>query len=110
MDKPTALRECPLFRGIEESVRGKLGALFTEKSLAAGEILFREVDHAHDLFVVLEGTIDIIKGYREDGGGKLLSHVVPPASIGEAALYGDRPRTATAIAKEASKVLSLSRQ
>jgi CRP-like cAMP-binding protein len=110
MDKLTALRECPLFRVMDESVRVKLAARFEERSFAAGEILFREGETARDLLVVMQGAIDIVKGRRDDGGGKLLSHVAPPASIGEAALYGDRPRSATAIAKEQTKVLCLSRQ
>lgn len=110
MDKLTAIRECPLFQGIEGNVRDKLAALFQERSFAAGAILFREGQPAEELFVVVEGTIDIVKGHREDGtSGKLLSHIVPPSSLGEAALYGERPRSATAVAKDPSKVLALAR-
>jgi CRP-like cAMP-binding protein len=110
MDKLTALRECPLFRAVDEPVRAKLAALCVERTYAKSEILFREGEVSGDLLVVMQGAIDIVKGYRDDGGGKLLAHVAPPASIGEAALYGDRPRSATAIASEFSKVLCLSRQ
>src|ERR1051325_6977719 len=110
MDKASALHHCPLFRGVEENVCNKLADLLQEKPLAAGDVLFREGDAASDLYVVAEGTIDIVKAHREGvEGGKLLSHIVPPGSIGEAALYGDRPRSATAIAKESSKVFLLPR-
>jgi len=109
MDAPTALRQCPLFHGLDDAVRAKLAALCEEKAMEAGTILFCEGEPATELYVITEGTIEVVKGHREDGGGKLLSRIAPPASLGEAALYGDRPRSATAIARDNAKVLRLTR-
>ena len=35
----------------------------TERDVAAGEVLFADGDEAHDLIVMLDGTVEIIQGH-----------------------------------------------
>ena len=71
--------------------------------LAPGEFLYREGDKADNMYVLLEGEIDIrigdyVKTEREG------------ALIGEAALVEDRPRSANAVAKSACRLAQIDRQ
>jgi len=71
--------------------------------LAPGEFLYREGDKADNMYVLLEGEIEIrigdyVKTEREG------------ALIGEAALVEDRPRAANAVAKSACRLAQIDRQ
>jgi len=71
--------------------------------LAPGEFLYREGDKADNMYVLLEGEIDIrvgdyVKTAREG------------ALIGEAALIEDRPRAANAVAKSACRLAQIDPQ
>src|SRR5262245_63059024 len=71
--------------------------------LAPGEFLYREGDKADNMYVLLEGEIDIrvgdyVKTAREG------------ALIGEAALIENRPRVANAVAKSPSRLAQIDRQ
>jgi CRP-like cAMP-binding protein len=71
--------------------------------LAPGEFLYREGDKADNMYVLLEGEIEIrvgdhVKTAREG------------ALIGEAALVEDRPRAASAVAKSACRLAQIDRQ
>lgn len=58
----------------------------------AGETLFNEGDEAQNLFVVLEGVVEIRRGTE------VLERSQPGSIVGEMALIGDHRRTATAVA------------
>ena len=71
--------------------------------LAPGEFLYQEGDKADNMYVLLEGEIEIrigdyVKTEREG------------ALIGEAALVEDRPRAANAVAKSACRLAQIDRQ
>lgn len=110
MDKLSILRKCGLFQGVEEHALAKLAESFQEKRFTQGEFLFREGDPSQELCVVAEGSVAVIKGYGAGKtSGKLLALLGPGDSVGEAALYSDRPRTATALAKTNAAILSLTK-
>jgi CRP-like cAMP-binding protein len=73
---------------------------------ARDQVLVREGEAGHDLFVVHKGRVGVYKG---DG---LLNHTVatldPGALIGEIALLREVPRTATVTALEDAHVYRLS--
>ena len=61
--------------------------------LSAGEIIFREGDECSEMYVVLDGQVDIIIGE------KIVETVDPGGLFGEMALLGPAPRSATAVAR-----------
>ena len=65
--------------------------------LATGEFLYREGDKADDMYVLLEGQIDIRVG-------DYVKTAKEGARIGEAASVEERPRVANAVAKSACRL------
>lgn len=72
--------------------------------LAPGDFLFREGDKGENMYVVLEGEIEILLG------DFVLETIGQGALIGEMALIHDSPRTATAIAKAPCRLAEISRR
>jgi CRP-like cAMP-binding protein len=75
--------------------------------LRAGDILFRRDEPSNGGFVVLSGSIALD---ASDLGASTARIVRPPALIGEIAMLTQTLRPATAIAREPSSVLRISRQ
>ena len=77
--------------------------LFRQESntvqLAAGDFLFREGEKGETMYVLLEGEVDIFLG------DFVLETAGPGALLGEMALIDNSPRSATAIAKTAAKIV-----
>ena len=75
-------------------------ALFSHETnpvrLAPGEVLFRAGDPPDGMFVLLEGSIDIVVG------DKVVEHSARGSIVGEMALIDQSPRGATVIAREPS--------
>ena len=76
------------------------------RTLRAGDILFRRNEASNGGFVVLSGSIALD---ASDHGSAAARIVRPPALIGEIALLTQTARPATAIAREPSSVLRISR-
>ncbi|HTV34411.1 MAG TPA: cyclic nucleotide-binding domain-containing protein [Methylocella sp.] len=77
------------------------------RQLRAGDVLFRLNDVSHDGFAVLTGSIAL----DPSGEGRAVARIIrPPSLIGELALITETRRPATAIAREPSTVLRISRQ
>jgi len=71
--------------------------------LAPGEFLYREGDNADNMYVLLDGEIDIRVGDYAKTAGK-------GALIGQAALIEERPRAANAVAKSACRLVQIDRK
>jgi len=69
--------------------------------LSPGETLFNAGDSADSMFVVLEGSVDILVN------GKVVENAKPGAIIGEMALIDPAPRGATVVAHEIAKLARL---
>ena len=72
--------------------------------LAPGDFLFREGDSGEEMYVLLQGEIDIFLG------DFVLETADPGSLLGEMALIEDTPRTANAVAKTASKLAQIDRR
>lgn len=68
------------------------------RTLAAGEILFREGDHGQEAYVVESGSIEI--STRRAGAQHVLARLGADDILGEMALVGDQHRNASAVATE----------
>jgi len=75
------------------------------------ELIFKEGTPGTTLFVILEGTVDIIK-QAEEGSFKTLARFQPYTAFGEIAILfdGDALRTASAIARERTRLLTLHKE
>jgi CRP-like cAMP-binding protein len=74
------------------------------KRLRAGERLFAVGDDGKQMFLVLEGKIDVVVA------DKVVATIGLHGIVGEMALLDREPRSATAIANEACEVAIISRE
>lgn len=66
--------------------------------LAIGEILFKEGESGDCMFVLLEGSMEVMIG------GESVEHSTRGAILGEMALIDNSPRGATVLASESSRL------
>jgi CRP-like cAMP-binding protein len=98
----------PLFANLGADAIRKLAALCQRRPLDAGEVLFMKGDDGDALFGVRRGQIRIETGTAK--GGRLTLNVLGSGDLfGEVALLDGQPRTADAVAAEASELFILRR-
>lgn len=71
-------------------------------SVSAGEMLVREGSPATDLFIVVEGNVDV------SVGGRVLAQIGQGEVVGEISLLDSRPSSATVTAAGATLLLAVS--
>jgi CRP/FNR family transcriptional regulator, cyclic AMP receptor protein len=69
------------------------------ETYAEGKVVFKEGDPASYMYVVQEGSIEIVRD------GKVYETVEAGGIFGEMALIDNSPRSATAVAKTAAKIV-----
>jgi CRP/FNR family transcriptional regulator, cyclic AMP receptor protein len=70
-------------------------------NVVAGEVLFQTGDAPDGMFVLLEGSMDVVVG------DTVVEHSIRGAILGELALIDNSPRVATVIAREPSRLVKL---
>jgi CRP-like cAMP-binding protein len=70
----------------------------------AGQVVFNQGDQAEQMYVVIQGAIDIV------ANGNVVATAGPGEAFGEMALIENMPRSATAVAQVDSQVLPLDRR
>lgn len=68
------------------------------RGVAAGEALFRRGEAANEMYVLLEGKVDVTVN------GRLIESLTPGSIFGEMAVVDDNPRSADAVAITEVKV------
>ena len=76
------------------------------RTLRAGDVLFRRGEGSDGAFLVISGAVALS---RDDDGGPAEEIAGPGALIGELALFAALERPTTAIAREPTQVMKLSR-
>ena len=97
------LTSLPAFRELDPDAVRVIAFSAETRILRAGDVLFRRGDISDGGFVVLSGAI----GLTAAPGGETL--VRPPSLLGEMALVAETLRPATAVAREPTSVLKVSR-
>ncbi|MGH6834343.1 MAG: Crp/Fnr family transcriptional regulator [Methylocella sp.] len=98
----------PLFSGLGAESINKIAALCHTQHLAAGGILFLKGDGGDALFGIRRGQIRIETGSAD--GGRLTMNVLGAGDVfGEIAVLDGQPRTADAMAGEASELFVVRR-
>jgi CRP-like cAMP-binding protein len=101
-----AWREAAVFAGLEPGELTQIVELARERSLAAGETLLEEGEPGRSVYLVVEGTLEVVK--RRDRGGEHRLGVAKAGDfLGEAALFEDLPRAASVRAGESAKVVEI---
>ncbi len=101
----TLLREIPLF---DELSRGELSAvesILHRREYDPGEILFRQGNPGVGMYIIQEGTIEIVYEPTDD----TLATLSNGDFFGELALLNETPRSATAVARTESVLYGLFR-
>jgi putative iron-dependent peroxidase len=91
-EKLAALRDVPLFHGLDPSQLERLAELATDVRASDGDVLMRQGESGDEFFVVISGNVVV---ERED---QRLARLGPGDFLGEISLIDGRPRTATATA------------
>ncbi len=106
MQSLLALRKVPLFSELSLDRLEAIHQLMSETEFLRGEVVVREGDAADDLYVLIEGELEIYKDHGTPDQ-RLLNTQNPIAYMGEIAILDGSPRSATAIASKDSLLLRL---
>jgi hypothetical protein len=107
MERLLALREIPLFAHLRLDQLDQVQRAMREESWVAGEVVVREGDPGNELFLLLEGAVDVYIGYGGPGA-RLVNQLVAVAWFGEMAVLDDETRTATIVVAKDARLASLS--
>lgn len=80
---------------------------FREVSLETGEYLFRQGEPARDVYLVMDGCLEVIRDEESDPPG-LVAKVEVGMCVGELGILEKRPRAASVRAAKTSRVLAIS--
>lgn len=100
--------DSPLVRLLANIDRTQLSQLMTERQCVPGEVLCWEGDVGDAMYLIRAGRIVVLKGSLESP--TILAYRGPGEVIGEMALLEGQPRSATNIALDNARLLSLSRE
>jgi CRP-like cAMP-binding protein len=103
------LKDCTLFRDLDESGRRELAVRAHRLLAKTGETIFEVGSPGQSMMAVLKGAVRISLP-SATGKEMILADLGPGDIFGEIALLDGRPRSATAIARKASVLLVLDRR
>lgn len=95
------LRQVPLFANLDHSQLDAIGRVATDLLIEKGRVLISEGEHAHELFVVVEGTVEVTRH------GHHIADIGPGGVAGEMALLANTRRNSTVTAKTQVKIMHL---
>ena len=101
------LREVGLFGALSDDVLTRLAHTLKQVRFGPGEVIFQEGDPAHEMFVVLEGEVEVMKKSRK-GRLQRVAILGAPDAFGEMSIIDVQPRSATIRALAPSRLLRLS--
>jgi CRP-like cAMP-binding protein len=97
------LGDVPLFKGMGKKLLRKLLIDLIQKKYTAGDIIFHEGESGKAVYVVLEGSVKIIK--KSNLENRTLAVLGPGSHFGELALLSHCERFATAAAEKDALLL-----
>ncbi|HVJ06372.1 MAG TPA: DUF1003 domain-containing protein [Candidatus Saccharimonadales bacterium] len=103
------LAEIPMFSLLDHDERTTLSELMTEESFAAGQKIFNAGDIGDSLYIVRRGRVQV--SVEDDLGESIVTGEAEAGDVfGEISMLDGGPRTATAVAVEASELFRLDRE
>lgn len=104
------LRGVEIFAGLTDAQLGHMAAVCQAARVAADAAIFREGDGGAELYVVLEGSVQVLINTRQPDGSMALSTINAlhgGQCFGETALLSQALRSATVVAAEPTTLLLL---
>lgn len=102
------LRSLPFLKEARRDIVEGLAKAAVEKNFQPGQVIFQEGSTGNELYLVVEGLVEVIKGYGADE--MLLARRGLGDFFGEMSLIEASPRFATIRALEPTRLLELSEQ
>jgi len=104
------VKKLPIFRGLPKSTATEFWPLLHAQKLSGGEHIFEQGDPAEQVYVVVDGEIEIV--YQpEDGGDLMMVGVIRSGGVfGLSAALGRRAYTSGAQSSSDSKVVWIARE
>ena len=100
------LREIGLFGALSDEILEHLTKQLQLRRIAPGTTIFQEGDAAHDMFVVLEGEVEVLKKSRR-GRVQRVAILGPNDAFGEMSIIDVQPRSATVRALAPARLLRI---
>jgi small-conductance mechanosensitive channel/CRP-like cAMP-binding protein len=91
-----ALASMDLFRDLDGDARERIASVLRAAPFGAGEVLTRQGNVAHWLYVICSGEVSV--RITVDGQEREVSRIAGPAFVGEMGVLTGQPRTATIVA------------
>ncbi len=106
MERLLALKRVPLFENLNLDQLDAVLRLAGDASFLPGEVIVREGEPGGELYLLLEGSA---QAWLDHGGAnpRLLSTMEAGSYFGEMAILDDEPRSATVVAREPARLLTL---
>ena len=95
------LAQIPLFSDLSEDDLNALATYADEVTVSEGKHLVDEGGYAYDLFVIVEGSAEVISG------GEVVAKLGPGDFFGEAGVLEKQQRNATVVAKTRMRLVTL---
>lgn len=108
-ERARLLAGVPFFAGLGPADIALIAAAAREESFASGATIFREGEPADRFFIILEGTVEVWKDYGEEQRDLIAVHGVGHL-FGEMAVVDELPRSATVVARDDVRLLSVRRE
>jgi CRP-like cAMP-binding protein len=102
-DRQEALRKVPLFANLPTRQLKKIAARTGIDDYREGTVIVREGGHGETLFVILEGSVRVVRG------GRIIAKLLAGEFFGELSVIDGRPRTADVVAETDVRCLVLYR-
>ena len=104
---PSDLRNIGLFGALSDEVLGHLAKTLATTRVQPGDVLFREGDPGREMYVVLDGEMEVLKKSRR-GRDQRVAILGPNDAFGEMSIIDMQPRSATVRALAPARVLRMS--
>ncbi len=107
MNRQELLAHIPLFESLTAEDLESLSRKLEEANYGDGDVVFQQGDEGSSLFIIDDGAVEI--SYGEGRGRITLATLFPGQYFGELSLFDRAPRSATATAVKASRLIRLDR-
>jgi len=104
--RPGELRNIGLFGALSDDVLAHLTTSLSLSTPSAGDIVFREGDDAHDMYVVIGGEMEVLKRSKR-GVDARVALLGPGDWFGEMSIVDVQPRSATVRALAPARLLRI---
>ena len=102
------IRQFPIFAKIQPAMQKLLCFSAERLTFSAGQVMFKAGDMGDAAYVIIEGKVEI--SVPTPSGPIVVNTVGRNDIIGESAIFGDVPRTATATAVSKLETLRISKE